>query len=64
THRRAGPCLAAFVHVPPLRRDGSARAPGGITLDHLADAGEAMLLEMVKATRQAGLTSILRPDPL
>jgi pyroglutamyl-peptidase len=54
THHQAGPRLAAFVHVPPLRRDGSARLPGGITLDHLADAGEAMLLEMVKAARQAG----------
>jgi pyroglutamyl-peptidase len=53
THHRTGPRLAAFIHIPPLRRDGSAGAPGGITLDHLADAGEAMLLEMVKTARQA-----------
>jgi pyroglutamyl-peptidase len=49
------PRLAAFVHVPPLARDGSAfrRNSGRITLDHLVDAGEAMLLEIVKAARQA-----------
>jgi pyroglutamyl-peptidase len=53
TYHQAGPRLAAFIHVPPLKRDGSARVPGGLTLEHLADAGEAMLLEMVKAARQA-----------
>jgi pyroglutamyl-peptidase len=48
------PALAAFIHVPPLARDGTARRGGaGITLEHLADAGEAMLLEIVKAARQA-----------
>lgn len=41
------------VHsVPPLERDGSARLPGGMTLEHLVDAGEAMLMEMVKVARQ------------
>jgi pyroglutamyl-peptidase len=54
THHQAGPRLAAFVHVPPLRPDGSARLPGGVTLEHLVDAGEAMLLEIVKAARRAG----------
>ncbi|WP_050403316.1 pyroglutamyl-peptidase I [Bradyrhizobium embrapense] len=46
--------LAQFVHVPPLARDGAA-APGksDITLDALVDAGEAMLMELVKLTRQA-----------
>lgn len=46
--------LAQFVHVPPLAHDGTA-APGrsSITLDALVDAGEAMLLELVKLTRQA-----------
>ncbi len=48
-----GPRLAAFIHVPPLRRNGSARVPGGITLEHLADAGEAILLELVKEVRRA-----------
>jgi pyroglutamyl-peptidase len=58
THRQAGPRLAAFVHVPPLRRDGSACVPGGITLDQLTDAGEAMLLEMVKAARRTGRSGL------
>jgi pyroglutamyl-peptidase len=53
TCHRAGPRLAAFIHVPPLRRDGTACVPGGLSLEHLVDAGEAMLLEMVKAARQA-----------
>ena len=52
----AGPRLAAFVHVPPLKRDGASQRKGGtrrVTLDELVDAGEAMLLEMVRLTRQA-----------
>lgn len=46
--------LAQFVHVPPLAHDGTA-APGksSITLEALVDAGEAMLMELVKLTRQA-----------
>jgi pyroglutamyl-peptidase len=51
--QEAGPRLAAFIHVPPLKRDGSAHVPGGITLEHLTDAGVAMLLEMLKAARRA-----------
>jgi pyroglutamyl-peptidase len=52
---RDGPHLAAFIHVPLLARDGAARQKGSsrITLDGLVDAGEAMLLEMVKLTRSA-----------
>lgn len=53
---KAGPHLAAFVHVPSLRRDGSSqrkRAPQRITLEELVDAGEAMLMEMVRLTREA-----------
>ena len=52
----AGPRLAAFVHVPPLKRHGASQRKGGtrrLTLDELVDAGEAMLLEMVRLTRQA-----------
>jgi pyroglutamyl-peptidase len=47
--------LASFVHIPLLARDDTSRAKGfsRITLDQLVDAGEAMLLEMVKLTRQA-----------
>jgi pyroglutamyl-peptidase len=52
--------LAAFVHVPLLRRDGSSPHKGAahrVTLEQLVDAGEAMLLEMVRLTRQAARTS-------
>jgi pyroglutamyl-peptidase len=50
-----GPRLAAFVHIPPLARDGAVRRKGfpGITLEQLVDAGEAMLLEMVRLVRRA-----------
>jgi pyroglutamyl-peptidase len=50
-----GPRLTAFVHIPPLARDGIRQRKGAahrITLDELVDAGEAMLMEMVKLTRQ------------
>jgi pyroglutamyl-peptidase len=47
--------LAAFVHVPLLPRGGAAmrKGAGRITLDELVDAGEAMLMEMVRQARQA-----------
>jgi pyroglutamyl-peptidase len=51
-----GPRLAAFVHVPPLARGAESRRKGEthrITLEELVDAGEAMLLEMVRLTRSA-----------
>jgi pyroglutamyl-peptidase len=51
-----GPRLAAFVHVPPLKRDGVSQRKGAtqrVTLEQLVDAGEAMLLELVRLTRQA-----------
>jgi len=50
-----GPRFAAFVHVPVLARGVSRRkgTPHRITLEELVDAGEAMLLEMVRLTRQA-----------
>jgi pyroglutamyl-peptidase len=50
-----GPRLAAFVHVPLLARDGTSQRKGTqhrITLEELVDAGEAMLLEMVKLVRK------------
>ena len=54
TRNDDGPALAAFIHVPPLARDGTALRgkSGRITLEHLVDAGEAMLLELVKAARR------------
>src|SRR5260370_15875294 len=51
-----GPRLAAFVHVPPLKRDGASQRKGRtrrVTLEEFVHAGEAMLLEMVRLTRQA-----------
>jgi pyroglutamyl-peptidase len=56
TRSEHGPRLAAFVHVPLIGRDGVSQrriAAHRITLEQLVDAGEAMLLEMVKLTRQA-----------
>jgi pyroglutamyl-peptidase len=49
------PRLAAFVHIPPLARSGTIRRKGfpRITLEELVDAGEAMLLEMVRLARRA-----------
>jgi pyroglutamyl-peptidase len=55
-----GPRLAAFVHVPPLARDGARQRKGTthrITLEELVDAGEAMLLEIVKLARRALLAN-------
>jgi pyroglutamyl-peptidase len=52
--RDDGPRLAAFVHVPLLARGILQRkgAPHRVTLEQLVDAGEAMLLEMVKLARK------------
>jgi len=55
TPGETGPYLTAFVHIPLIARDGAARrrdAMHRITLDELVDAGEAMLMEMVRLTRQ------------
>jgi pyroglutamyl-peptidase len=52
---RSGPRLSAFVHVPLLARGGVSQrkgAPHRITLEELVDAGEAMLLEMVRLVRK------------
>ncbi|WMT77891.1 pyroglutamyl-peptidase I [Bradyrhizobium sp. Ash2021] len=51
--------VASFVHIPLLSRDGASRRKGSprITLEDLVDAGEAMLLEIVRLTRQAARTS-------
>src|SRR5258708_2959386 len=56
TEKDSGPALAAFVHVPLIARGGATRRTGithRITLEDLVDAGEAMLLEMVRLTRAA-----------
>jgi pyroglutamyl-peptidase len=44
--------LAAFIHIPLLAR-GAPSPRGRVTLEELVDAGEAMLMEMVKQARQA-----------
>ena len=62
-----GPRLAAFVHVPPLARGDVAQRKGTahrITLEELVDAGEAMLLEMVKLTRTALRDRWFAPRPV
>lgn len=55
TRRRGGPGLAAFVHVPPFPRAAAQQrdAAFAIAFEDMVDAGEAMLMEMVKLTRQA-----------
>lgn len=54
THAESGPRLAAFVHIPLLPRRGAMLRQGRerITLEHLVDAGEAMLMELAKLARQ------------
>jgi pyroglutamyl-peptidase len=45
--------LAAFIHIPLLARGKPLRKGAGrITLEELVDAGEAMLMEMVKQARR------------
>lgn len=52
TRASCGLRLAAFVHVPPLLRDGAMRHHAKpISAEQLVDAGEAMLLELVRLTR-------------
>jgi pyroglutamyl-peptidase len=60
TRGDSGPRLAAFVHVPPLARDGARPRKGTshrVTLEELVDAGEAMLLEMVRLARRVALAN-------
>ncbi|CAL76492.1 Putative Pyrrolidone-carboxylate peptidase (5-oxoprolyl-peptidase) (Pyroglutamyl-peptidase I) (PGP-I) (Pyrase) [Bradyrhizobium sp. ORS 278] len=49
-----GPRLAAFIHIPPLPRAGTVLPHGSsrMTLDALVDAGEAMLIELIRLARQ------------
>jgi pyroglutamyl-peptidase len=51
--------LAAFVHVPPVARDGVKQHRGAkhrVTMEELVDAGEAMLLEMVRLARKEAVS--------
>jgi pyroglutamyl-peptidase len=58
TQAEDGPRLAAFIHIPLLAREGTSWRRGStrITLEKLVDAGEAMLMELVRLTRQATRT--------
>ncbi len=55
TRRNGGPRLAAFVHIPLFPRDASrpANAESAVAFEAMVDAGEAMLMEMIKLVRQA-----------
>jgi pyroglutamyl-peptidase len=54
----SGPRLAAFVHIPLLARQRQRKgAAHRVTLEELVDAGEAMLLEMVRLARRAALAN-------
>jgi pyroglutamyl-peptidase len=53
-----GPRLAAFIHVPLTLRGCSSQrkdTPHRVTLEELVDAGEAMLMEMVRLARSAAI---------
>lgn len=49
------PRLAAFIHVPSTPRDPALNHRNRVTFEQLVDAGEAMLLTMIKLARQSRL---------
>lgn len=59
-----GPALAAFVHIPLIAREAAWTRRGAqrITLEQLVDAGEAMLMEMVRLARQATMARADAPS--
>jgi len=64
TMAAGGPRLAAFVHIPLLARGSGShqKSTSRITLDGLVDAGEAMLMELVKLTRRNGCGGSGEPE--
>ena len=63
----AAPASPPSFTIPPLARGGAVRRKGfpRITLEELVDAGEAMLLEMVRLARRANCSlSSLRTQDL
>jgi len=56
-----GPRLAAFVHVPLVPRDVSSRR-GGMTLRHLVETGEALLMETARLARSGADRRIATAD--
>ncbi len=60
THLNKGPRLAAFIHVPLVPRDTShARhgETGRVTFEQMVDAGEAMMIRMVKFAKHGHLNA-------
>jgi pyroglutamyl-peptidase len=60
TRAENGPRLAAFVHIPLIPRHPAATPQGAynrVTFEQLADAGEAMLITMVKLAKQRRLNA-------
>ena len=60
TRMEGGPRLAAFVHVPLVPRDAPHAREGessGVTFEQLVDAGEAMLMSMVKLAKRSRLNA-------
>ncbi|MEW6768539.1 MAG: pyroglutamyl-peptidase I [Pseudomonadota bacterium] len=60
THLNNGPRLATFVHVPLVPRDDTHRRKKGdpsVTFEQLVDAGEAVLMDMVKLAKQQCLNA-------
>ena len=45
--------LASFIHIPLLARDTTPQRKPRITLEQLVDAGEAMLMELVRQVRRS-----------
>jgi pyroglutamyl-peptidase len=60
THLANGPSSVAFVHVPLVPRDAVHTRkcePGRVTFEQLVDAGEAMLMSMVKLAKHSRLNA-------
>lgn len=56
THVEGGPRLVSFIHVPLVpRRPAERPAPGRMTFEELAGAGEAVLLETARLARQQAI---------
>ncbi|RTL49713.1 MAG: pyroglutamyl-peptidase I [Bradyrhizobiaceae bacterium] len=55
--RKHAPSLAAFIHVPLVPRDPAHhRRRGAVTFEQMVDAGEAVMMEMVRLVRQPDYT--------
>ena len=60
TKETHGPCLAAFIHIPLVPRGRPAvrkEASGRASFETLVDAGEAILMTMVKLAKQRRLNA-------